>query len=160
MLNSHSNIIIFSKPIHSGKTTTLFQYIKNNKHIGGFLMPDVDGKRMLYDIAKKKYHPFETLETDKSLTQQIGRFIFLQAAFEKGKNIISQYNNENIFIIDEVGKLEIEMDKGFEPMIKKIITDFKTNNYKGTLLLVIRDTLLKKAIEKYNLQQAEIIDHL
>ena len=160
MLNSHNNIIIFSKPIQSGKTTSLFQYIKNKNNVGGFLTPDVDGRRMLYDIKEKKYHLFETTEKDENQTQKIGRFTFLETVFNVGKNIINQYNNENIFIIDEVGKLEIEIDRGFEPMIKRITTDFKTNNYEGTLLLIIRDTLLQKAIEKYGLQRAKIIDHL
>jgi nucleoside-triphosphatase THEP1 len=160
MLSSHSNIIIFSKPIHSGKTTALFQYIQNHHNIGGFLTPDVDGKRMLYDIGQNKYYPFETIETDKNEIQNIGRFNFLQSTFETGRNIISQYNKQHFFIIDEVGKLEIEMDKGFEPLIKTIIASFKTHNYEGILLLVIRDTLLEKAIAKYDLQSAKIIDNL
>ncbi len=159
MLNSSGNIIIFSRAIQSGKTTNLLQYIKNNGNTGGFLTPDVDGKRMLYDIAANKYYPFETT-TDTSPTQAIGKFSFLQSTFETGKEIISQWKKENIFIIDEVGKLEIEMNMGFEPMIKKITDDFKSNYYNGTLLLVIRDTLFEKAINKYGLKDVKVINHL
>lgn len=158
MQNKLSNIIIFSKPIQSGKTTALFHYIKNHKHVGGFLTPDVDGRRMLYDIAENTYHPFEiTHATHHDAVQQIGKFNFLHTAFEKGKSILDQYNNEALIIIDEVGKLEIEKDIGFEPMVKRIIVDFKTKKFDGILLLVIRNTLLEKAIEKYGLQHATIM---
>ena len=160
MLNNLNNIIIFSRPVQSGKTTALFQHIKNMNNVGGFLTPDVDGKRMFFDITKNKYHPFETNETDELVTQQIGRFSFLQSAFETGKSIINKHNNQSFFIIDEVGKLEVEMDKGFEPAIKNLISNFKSKNYKGILLLVIRDTLLEKAIEKYDLQNVKLINHL
>ena len=159
MLNSRNNIIIFSKAIQTGKTTALFNLIKKYEHVGGFLTPDVNGKRMLYDIAANKYHPFETT-TDTLPIQAIGKFFFLQSTFKTGKEIISQWNKENIFIIDEVGKLEIEMDMGFEPMIRNVTEDFKRNNYNGTLLLVIRDTLLEKAINKYGLKDVKITNHL
>ena len=160
MLNNLNNILIFSRPVQSGKTTALFQHIKNMNNVVGFLTPDVDGKRMFFDITKNKYHPFETNETDPLLAQQIGRFFFLQSTFETGKNIINKYNNQTFFIIDEVGKLEVEMDRGFEPAIKNLILNFKSKNYKGILLLVIRDTLIEKVIEKYDLQNVKVINHL
>lgn len=160
MLNSHNNIIIFSRPIQSGKTTELFQYIKNTKNVGGFLTPDIEGKRKFYDIAADKYHLFETLEMDKETTLQIGRFSFLQSTFVTGKEIINRYDKQNTFIIDEVGKLEIEMNTGFEPAVKNIINEYKTNSHQGNLLLVIRDTLLEKAINKYKLDCVKVIDHL
>ena len=160
MLNSRNNIIIFSKAIQTGKTTALFNLIKKYEHVGGFLTPDVNGKRMLYDIEHDKYHEFETKDDVAHPTQKIGKFTFVEKAFDKAKNIINQYNNEALMIIDEVGKLELEMDKGFEPMVKKIIVDFKIKKFDGILLLVIRDTLLEKAIEKYGLQEAEIVEEL
>ena len=160
MLNNLNNIIIFSRPVQSGKTTALFQHIKNMNNVGGFLTPDVDGKRMFFDITENRHHPFETNETDPLVTQQIGRFSFLQSTFETGKSIINNYNNQSFFIIDEVGKLEVEMDRGFEPAIKNLIPNFISKNSKGILLLVIRDTLIEKAIEKYDLQNAKVINHL
>ena len=160
MLNSHNNIIIFSRPIRTGKTTELFQYIKNTKKVGGFLTPDVDRKRMLYDIALDKYNPFETDIIDKETTIQIGKFSFLQSTFEIGKEIITRSNKQNTFIIDEVGKLEIEMNIGFEPAVKNIIDQYKTKNFQGNLLVVIRDTLLERAINKYRLDGVKVIGHL
>ncbi len=160
MPSSHNNIIIFSRPVRSCKTTVLFQHIKNTNKVGGFLTPDVDGSRMMYDIGEDKYYPFQKDATDVATTIQIGRFSFLNTTFQKGREIISHCSNQNLFVIDEVGKLEIENDAGFEPMISKVIDQFKNNEISGNLLLVIRDTLLEKAINKYGLNGVKIIDHL
>ncbi len=160
MSSSHKNIIILSRPVHSGKTTALFRYIKTISNVSGFLTPDVNGSRMLYDIGEDKYYPFQTDETDTATTIKIGRFSFLQSAFQNGQQIINHCGKQDLFVIDEVGKLEVENDEGFEPMISKVIVQFKNNDVSGNLLLVIRDTLLEKAISKYGLVEAKLINQL
>ncbi len=153
------NIRILSRTVRSGKTSELQAFIKLQDSIAGFLTPDVDGRRMLYDIADDIFYPFETDESEQSPVLKVGRFCFLQEAFEKGKTIIKSSLNKEWIIIDEVGKLEVEQNIGFEPAICELIGYCK-RHVEIKLILVIRDSLLQKAIEKYSLQEAEIIDHL
>ena len=46
-------------------------------------------------------------------------------------------------------------DAGFEPALGQLISKHRNSN--TTLILIIRDTLLAAAIEKYHLQDAEIL---
>ena len=153
------NIQILSRPVRTGKTSELQEFIKLHNSVAGFLTPDVDGKRMLYDIAEDIFYSFETDENEQSPVLKVGRFCFLQEAFDKGQDILKSALHKEWIIIDEVGKLEVEQNIGFEPAVTELIGYCK-RNVEIKLILVIRDSLLQKAIEKYSLQEAELIHHL
>lgn len=153
------NMIIFSRPVRSGKTSVLQNFIKENRSVAGILTPDLGGKRMLYDIANEHYHPFETNIEDGPNSLSVGKFYFLKDAFEKGREILRSIGDSNFMIIDEVGKLEIEQDLGFEPAVSQLINHCKFN-ISTKLILVIRDSLVEKAILKYGLQNTVITDQL
>ncbi|KAA5535136.1 hypothetical protein F0919_11135 [Taibaiella lutea] len=159
-MNKNQSIYIFSQNIRSGKTSRLMQWLKYKKNIGGFLTPDVEGMRMLFDISKQKMHPFQVAETYAGPVVSIGRFRFAIATFNIGKDIIANALPDlEWFIIDEAGKLEIEQGEGFEPEVLRIIKCFQSGAMNGNLLLVVRDTLLAKAIEKYDLQGCVILNN-
>jgi nucleoside-triphosphatase THEP1 len=84
--------------------------------------------------------------------------LFAKAAFTQGQEIIERamVSNYNWTIIDEVGKLEIEQGEGFEPAILRLVKTFQSGK-EGKLLLVIRDSLLIKAMEKYELLGCKIM---
>ena len=67
-----NQIFILSQPVKSGKTTLLKNWVDVQDNIGGILTPDVNNKRMLYDIAEKTYHTFQTHNPENSIG--IGRF--------------------------------------------------------------------------------------
>ena len=159
MQNTESNIIILSRPVRSGKTSLLFEFIKDKNNIGGFLTPDSAEGRMLYNIETAEFLPFETKLFKEQETEEVGKFLFLKTAFAAGREILNNSAGKNCVIIDEVGKLEIEQDKGFEPMVKNLVEQYKELQT-SKLLLVIRDNLLQKAIAHYGLENALIISTL
>lgn len=154
-----NNIYIFSRPVRSGKTTELARWIQDQKAAGGILTPDIDGLRHLVDIATGNAIQLETKNIGQS-TIEIGKFIFLEESFQQARTILlnSMHGRFEWFIVDEVGKLEIERKEGLEPALEKIIKHHKTINTK--LLLVIRDSLLQKAITYYHLDEAIIVNNL
>lgn len=145
--------------MRTGKTSELQAFIKLQDSIAGFLTPDVDGSRMLYDIAADIFFPFQTDETSEMPIVKVGRFSFLQKGFDKGQAILKSAIDKEWIIIDEVGILEVEQHTGFEPAVTDLI-NYCRENIQTKLILVIRESLLQKAIEKYSLQEAEIINHL
>lgn len=163
MKNSPNNIYILTGPVRSGKTTKLQQWLDTGVQAAGILTPDVKGTRMLYDIALRKYHAFEVAETYGAERITIGKFLFAKNAFLEGREILGRplLPQTEWVVIDEVGRLEIEQGEGWEPMVLRLVAGYKADLYKRNLLLVIRDSLLEKALYKYDLRQhALIVDKL
>lgn len=154
---SQSDIYILSQPIQTGKTTLLQSWLKEQTHVAGFLTPDVDGLRMLYDIQRQTYHPLQVLTPDINTTS-IGRFNFSNAGFNKAQSILNEASNyQGWVIVDEVGRLEINQKKGLEPALSALIEQVKSTQNTPALLLVIRDYLLEEAIAHYGLSEANVI---
>ena len=154
-----NNIFIFSRPIRTGKTTELMDWIAGKNEVAGFLTPDTDGIRMLYDIRTKKYYAMQLPEGSVEENISVGKFSFSKKAFEHAKHLLSD-TVASWLIIDEAGKLEIEQGIGLEPELSAAINFYKKNDSAGSLILVIRDTLIEKAIKKYDLGRAEIVHSL
>ncbi|MEO5911123.1 MAG: nucleoside-triphosphatase [Pelobium sp.] len=155
-----SNIIIYSDPIKVGKTSTVMIWANTDKNVTGILTPDISGKRMLYDIKGKKIHDFETDETDPNLTVKIGKFTFLKSSFAKAITILKaeMVNQPEWLVIDEIGKLEMD-GKGLEPDLSSILAYVKLKSPLTKVVLIIRDSLLKDAITRYQLQDAEVVNY-
>jgi len=159
------SIIIFSRPVRSGKTTELMQYcqeITNTKVVRGILMPDLDGSRKLFDINAKEWFDIEC--KDPSTTRRslitVGAFHFYADAFEKANAIILQAaSKSDLLIIDEVGKLELEQ-KGFYPCIKEILEKEEYKSPVKSLLLVVRDNLYEQVVQFFDIGQHTLINNL
>lgn len=158
MNNVNSNIYVLSRPIRSGKTTQLQEWLKTHTDTAGILTPDIGGKRMVFDIARNKYQSFEVDQTYGADVIMIGKFLFAKAAFTRAQEIIEKAmaGQYDWTVIDEVGKLEIEQGEGFEPAILRLVKAFQSGK-EGKLMLVIRDSLLTKAMEKYELLGCKIM---
>lgn len=154
-----NSIIIFSRAIRTGKTTELMEWIAGKANVAGFLTPDADNVRMLYDIEKKTYYKMELGEGNEEESISVGRFLFSKKAFDSAKDILRSAAADWL-IIDEAGKLEIEQHIGLEPELSTTINSFRKANLPGKLILVIRDTLLEKAVKKYDLEDARIVHSL
>jgi len=154
-----TGIVIFSRPARSGKTTELYQFVIGKKKIGGFLTPDINGCRVLYDIKNGNYEEFELKDSLKPGIN-IGKFSFSIKAFKKAKELFKQSAEQQLFIVDEVGRLEIFQDSGWEPELTALITRYKDANQNGILLLVVRDYLLEEFIKKNNLINPWIISSI
>lgn len=158
---TQNKIHIFSQPIRTGKTTLLLNWVKGQKSIGGILMPDIEGKRKIYDIHRGIYHDMELDEDNNDLfVIQVGKFKFSGEVFELSKEVLRREMDfsPEWLVVDEVGKLEIEHNSGFEPMISTLIEYYKRDDTKGNLLLVIRDSLLAKAFDLYELDASMLVN--
>lgn len=159
MKSSTSNIYILTGPVRSGKTTQLQQWLAGGITAAGILTPDVKGTRMLYDIAAQKYHAFAVDESYGGEKISVGRFLFSKNAFRQGKEILARPLTPQTewMVIDEAGKLEIEQGEGWEPMVLRLVAAYKADLYKRNLLLVVRESLLEKALQKYELRDSALI---
>jgi nucleoside-triphosphatase len=144
----NKNIIILACEKHSGKTTTLLQWVKDKENIAGILSPDINGVRQFYDIEQGSY--FTMLATANEETLQIGKYVFSKASFDRANKILLAIKNKFI-IIDEIGPLELT-GSGFTNTLKIIL---QNKNY-SNLLLVIRNELVKDLIEYFNIDEKEI----
>ena len=84
------SIYIFSRPVHSGKTTELLQWCNQQKNIAGILMPDINGSRKILDLQTKNMFDIECTDATntKELLTAVGRFHFYTASFEKANAIV------------------------------------------------------------------------
>lgn len=113
---------------------------------------------MIYDIGKKKYHTFEVTETYGGEKVAIGRFLFAKEAFIRAQEMLQDAvsKSPDWLVVDEAGKLEIEQGEGLEPAILNLVRAYQAGNGYGRLLLVVRDSLLQQAFEKYDLAGASV----
>lgn len=160
MQNNH-DIIIISAPIGIGKTTLLERFCEERNDVGGILtLAKKDSRRVLKFPSNQDYTELNWNESiDKSKKLEVGRFVFNIDLFSKALlKLEEDYLNPdlNYLILDELGKLEVERDSGFEPGISKFIEKFKSDNKGKKLIIVVRDSLLDLAINKYNFQGVAI----
>lgn len=156
-------IYIFSRPVHSGKTTALLNWCDQQDNIAGILMPDMDGSRKIYDIETKQVFDIECIDpvnNTESLTT-IGRFYFYTSAFEKANSILfnAVTKNPHWLVIDEAGKLELD-GKGFYDSLKVIADLYNTNRGSGNLLLTVRESLCNEVISFFKFKNYQIIHKL
>ena len=127
------------------------EWIKGQTNIGGLLTPEMNGKRYLLEIQNRNLHPFQVDAVGKQ-TVSIGRFNLLISTFQLAHKIIKRDRQKKYdwLIIDEVGPLELN-GFGFEPEVKNSIAYFKQITVHKNLLLVVRQNLLPKVVEHYQL---------
>ena len=154
-----SNIFILSAPIQTGKTTALMEFWETGiTSFDGFITPDIDESRKLIFLDTDEELPFELEATHDSDFIEVGRFKFSKSTIEAAKKKLKSLHrtSANLIIIDELGKLEMA-SVGFEPELGEFIEKFKTESNDKLLIIVIRNTLLTAAIEKYHLEEASVL---
>ena len=152
-----SQIFLLSGAVHSGKTTSLTQWIKDKDNVDGILQPVIDGKRYIKIISSGEIMLLEILDdSDNKNIITIGNYKFSSESFNWTRNqlIFFFQKNPDWLIIDEFGKLELD-DKGFEPALGKIIYELK--NYPIiNLVVVVRDYLISGFLQKYSLSKNDV----
>ncbi|MBK6379160.1 MAG: hypothetical protein IPF72_05210 [Chitinophagaceae bacterium] len=157
------SIYIFSRPVHSGKTTELLQWCNQQKNIAGILMPDINGSRKILDLQTKNMFDIECTDATntKELLTAVGRFHFYTASFEKANAIVLAALNQTPgwLVIDEAGKLELDR-KGFYDSIVKTVEIYNNDNAAGNLLITVRESLCKEVISFFKIKDARVIHQL
>ncbi len=147
-------IVILTGEKRTGKTTVLTGWMDNNSTTGGILTPDKSGKRVIVHYPGKKIFP---LQTDRagSETVHVGRFYFFKKSFELANNLLLEDINSpdlSWVVFDEIGLLELN-EKGLYPSFIRALQQTHTSN----ILLVVREGLVREIVEKFMIQDAEII---
>lgn len=153
------NIFILSAPIRSGKTTALMEFWEmGHLSFDGFIAPEIDEKRKLIFLDSEEEIPFEVEDNSMEDYTEIGPFKFYNSAFEKVRNEIKNLSSSvcKLIVIDEIGYLELE-GNGYEPELSEYINYFKEKTDSQILMLVVRNSLLNKVIEKYELDDAQVL---
>lgn len=157
------SIYIFSRPVHSGKTTELLQWCRQQKNISGILMPDINGSRKILDLQTKNIFDIECTDAanTKELLTSVGRFHFYTAAFDKGNSIMLTALNQkpDWLVIDEAGKLELD-GKGFYDSIVKAVDVYNNEKIAGNLLITVRESLCNKVISFFKIKNFQIVHQL
>jgi nucleoside-triphosphatase THEP1 len=157
------SIYIFSRQIHNGKTTALWEWCNQQKNIAGVLMPDINGRRRIVDVNTKEVFDIECADaanTTESLTS-VGRFHFYSRAFERANSILNNAiaQEPRWLVIDEAGKLELD-GKGFFAAIIKAILFYDDTNTAGNLIITVRESLCNEMISFFKLKNYRVIHQL
>jgi nucleoside-triphosphatase THEP1 len=127
-------------------------WASSQKNIDGIFQPVVEDKRFIYHIGSRTLKLLEATDlTPKSSVVVSGKYKFNNDVFVWAKNLLLECLNKNLdwLVIDEVGRLELN-GKGLEPVIGYIINNHK--KFDGNIALVVRDSLLEKFVERFNLE--------
>jgi nucleoside-triphosphatase len=155
-----AKIIIYSAPIHSGKTSRLKSWLKSKNKLFGFLTPDEDGLRKILNLATQELVPWQVEEKNNEATIEVGKYLFLASGFEIAQQILKDFNpqKEGLFVIDEIGKLELK-GQGLEPALSDCIANFIQRPDESTMIVIVRDYLLEEVMHRYGLENANIVGH-
>jgi molybdopterin-guanine dinucleotide biosynthesis protein A/nucleoside-triphosphatase THEP1 len=169
-----NQVFILTGDIRTGKTTWLRHWISQLKlqgqEIHGFVSLDAktgsmssieksNSLRKLLNLNTLEIIEFEVAvnvdvdEADDCI--RVGKFIFKKSAFSEGllwlKKSIESPSTDWI-IIDEVGKLELHKNEGFNPELDQFFKDCQAKSsgeFHANVLVVVRTELLSMFTEKY-----------
>jgi nucleoside-triphosphatase THEP1 len=155
-------IVIITGGIQQGKTTFVKNVItnlqKHNIQIAGFLALGIDEKGVrkgfnLFDIQTSRQVELCTKEF-KEEWFKYGPYYFNPEGLKCGKEILSLDNlsGKQLAVIDEIGPLEMD-NKGWNSAIERI-----TGNSVIPHLWVVRKSIVKRIIRKWNIGNAYIFD--
>jgi len=155
-------VFIISGKTGSGKTTFLDQLVKRLQKqsltVSGFLAKrsGIEDNRQGYEIHlldTGKTIPLASREPVKDWIR-ISNFYFNPEAISRGEKILHdpEILNKDLIVIDEIGIFEME-GKIWADSVSHLVSNPDT-----LMIWVVRDTLLKKVIDKWNLQYPVIID--
>ena len=154
------SIIIFSRPIQTGKTTELMQWFHQQQAVEGVLMPVLEGKRKMMDIASKQLFELECddPENESRPVVRVGRYCFYEDVFNRFNEALLKKCSlqPRWLVIDEIGKLELE-GKGFYPAVRKILDAYYLQHTATQLLFVVRESLCDAVTEYFNIKEFTMI---
>jgi nucleoside-triphosphatase THEP1 len=132
-------VTILTGEIQSGKTTALFQWVKERKDVAGILTPVVNGKRVFYSIPGAEYYEMEATDSEQNILS-VGRFNFSAKQFDIANSLILEWSRMpewKYLVIDEIGPLEIAQQKGLWLSVCEILKGQTT----AESILVVRKSL-------------------
>ncbi len=148
----HPAVVILSRPVRTGKTSSLLAWAREREHVKGILTPDAGEGRVFMDLATGERFPMQA--SDEKDIMPVGRFRFSRAAFARASAMLRQAATGNGWIvIDEIGPLELK-GEGFATVLQELLV-LPVNSY--SLLLVVREGLVEEVKAKFFLQNIRVI---
>jgi nucleoside-triphosphatase THEP1 len=152
--NFIQKVFVLTGSLGQGKTTQVQKIIEilkeRNIKVGGIYSPKIveNNKIIGYDIVDiggNSREVFLRLAEEENLNK-IGKYSIFPQGLQLGSNALQVSNNHDnrIIVIDEVGHLELD-NQGWAINIQGLIQ--ASNNH---LLLVVRDSLVEKVLQKWN----------
>ncbi|MBI2419087.1 MAG: hypothetical protein HYV28_14540 [Ignavibacteriales bacterium] len=131
------NIIIYTGPVKTGKTTSLFRLLQKMNDADGVLQPVVDDTRCLYLIKQRKMLRLESKPGQAEDIQKIGKYSFLRQSFADADKYVCEARNKQpaLLIFDEVGPLELS-GNGMHSSLTYVIENL--GRFTGIPLFVVR----------------------
>jgi len=149
------SIVIFSAPVHSGKTTSLMNWCSNKNNVHGILMPDINGVRKFLNIYTDEIFDAVCNHPEQSMDEltSIGQYHFYETAFTKANNILLNISpSVKHIIIDEIGKLELQQKGLYKGAIQLL------NRNAQNIILVVRDSLVEAVTSAFHLTNYSIVN--
>lgn len=146
-------IWILTGALQSGKTTSLVNWTDERNDVAGILTPVIEGKRVFMNAKTRELFPMEA-GTGEMEVLPVGRFVFSKANFDKAIQAIREgMNSKGWLIIDEIGPMELK-GEGFAVLLKELL---KQQPEGQTMVLVVRESIVEKVKEYFNLGNPTII---
>ena len=151
-------IFIITGPVNSGKTSTIQKLCNDfpQTTFSGIISQGIcsDGIKTGYKIIDIESGNESLLATTEPMDTGIrtARYYFYPKGFQFGEDILFNIKDKKNVIIDEIGKLELNK-KGFYDPLKYLI-----ENFKGNMVLVVRDFLVQEVINFFNIKEYIIIN--
>ncbi|HKL47508.1 MAG TPA: nucleoside-triphosphatase [Candidatus Izemoplasmatales bacterium] len=154
-------ITIVTGNINSLKTTRLKAHYDARQLGDGFLclktmMNDLVHHYDLYRLSTKEQFPFiireDFYQNEKKIRYQMGPYLFYDQAFKRVEGSVEVMIKAGVspIYLDEIGLLELK-NQGFHHILMQLL------HAAVDLCLVIRSDLLDKVIEKYQIEDYEIV---
>jgi nucleoside-triphosphatase THEP1 len=149
----NKRVIILSRTIQTGKTTSLVNWSEGRKDVTGILTPVVNGKRVFMDAHTREQFGMEASEMDVDVLS-VGRFVFSKASFERAQRVIrGGVGQRGVLVIDEVGPLEMR-GEGFHNVVKEVL---QRQDAEQTIILVVREGLVDRVREFFMLSDVVVV---
>lgn len=155
-------VIIFSRPIRTGKTTELLAWCRHLENLQGIAMPDTPEGRKIQDLSSGELFDAQCTATTEEKLIHIGPFSFYASAFERANQLLinAAAGMPDYLVIDEVGKLEL-LGQGFYPAVKSALEQYKRVDHPAKkLLLVVREPLLQQVCDFFAIKNPVIVHAL
>ncbi len=158
--NLSNKIFIITGSVGEGKTThiqNIVETLKNqNISIGGILSPRIleNGITAGYDVVDIMTNDRAAFlrKTDDEKSPEIGSYSILSEGIQTGRKALKKsLNNNQVVVIDEVGRLELN-NKGWAEDIKSLLNGSNCN-----LVLSVRERFIEEVVEKWDLKDYTIL---
>jgi nucleoside-triphosphatase THEP1 len=152
-------VYLFVRPIRSGKTTALMQWIDSMPRgsVAGVIAPDDKETRWIQDISTGERHMLTAdFKTPANRVIEIGRYKFDQASFRWAHRVL-RAGFESVpkwLVFDEIGYLELQ-GQGLEPAVRRIL-NWNRKIASTKLLWIVREELVGDVVDYYGLSLDEV----